>query len=132
MRTTATVSITACALGALGAALVMSNAPAARAASELGEAQFKKSCAMCHSLEPGRNKLGPSLSGVLDRKAGTVAGFNYSSANKNSGLVWTRETLDTYLTDPQKMVPGTLMVFPGIKNAGDRQALVEFLAAQHD
>ena len=87
---------------------------------------------MCHSLEPGRNKLGPSLFGVLDRRAGTVAGFNYSSANKNSGLVWTRETLDAYLADPQTMVPGTLMVFPGIKNGGDWQALVEFLASQHD
>ena len=67
-----------------------------------------------------------------ERTAGTVAGFNYSSANKNSGLVWTRETLDAYLADPQTMVPGTLMVFPGIKNGGDRQALVEFLASQHD
>ncbi len=112
--------------------MIMSDVRPARAASDLGEAQFKKSCAMCHSLEPGRNKLGPSLSGVLDRKAGTVPGFNYSSANKSSGLVWTRETLDTYLTDPQRMVPGTLMVFPGIKNAGDRQALVEFLAGQHE
>ena len=46
--------------------------------------------------------------------------------------MWTRETLDAYLADPQKMVPGTLMVFPGIKNGGDRQALVEFLASQHD
>ncbi|WP_284419533.1 MULTISPECIES: c-type cytochrome [unclassified Bradyrhizobium] len=101
-------------------------------ASDLGEAQFKKFCAMCHSLEPGRNKLGPSLFGVLDRKAGTVAGFNYSSANRASGLVWTRETLDAYLADPQKMVPGTLMAFPGVKNAGDREALVEFLAGQHE
>ncbi|MGJ4995507.1 c-type cytochrome [Bradyrhizobium sp. HKCCYLR20261] len=101
-------------------------------ASDLGEAQFKKSCAMCHSLEPGRNKLGPSLFGVLGRRAGTVAGFSYSSANKSSGLVWTRETLDVYLADPQTMVPGTLMAFPGVKNAADREALVEFLASQHE
>ena len=119
-------------MGAVAAMLVILDAAPARSASDLGEAQFRKNCAMCHSLEPGRNRLGPSLFGVLDRRAGTVAGFNYSSANKNSGLVWTRETLDAYLADPQTMVPGTLMVFPGIKNGGDRQALVEFLASQHD
>ncbi|WP_456771092.1 c-type cytochrome [Bradyrhizobium sp. USDA 4369] len=112
--------------------LIILDAAPARSGADLGEAQFKKNCAMCHSLEPGRNRLGPSLFGVLDRRAGTVAGFNYSSANKSSGLVWTRETLDVYLADPQKMVPGTLMVFPGVKNAGDRQALVDFLASQHD
>ncbi|MDQ2802491.1 MAG: cytochrome c family protein [Pseudomonadota bacterium] len=93
-----------------------------------GEAVFKRNCAICHSLDPGKNRVGPSLAGVVGRHAGTVDDFSYSSANKTSGIVWTKAKLDEYLTDPQKMVPGTLMVFPGLKNPNDRRAIIDFLA----
>ena len=97
-----------------------------------GEAVFKRNCSICHSLDPGKNKVGPSLAGVVGRRAGAVPDFNYSSANTASGIVWTKEKLDEYLTDPQKMVPSTLMLFPGLKNPDDRQAVIAYLAENPD
>jgi cytochrome c2 len=101
------------------------------AAEEAGETLFKKNCAICHTLEAGRNKIGPSLVGVVGRKAGSVPGFAYSAANKNSGDIWDAQTLDIYLTDPRRFMPGTKMVFAGLKNPEDRKALIEYLKEQH-
>ena len=84
-------------------------------AEEAGEIVFKKNCAVCHTLEAGKNKIGPTLAGVVDRKAGSVPGFAYSTANRNSGDTWDEQTLDIYLTDPKKFIPGTKMVFAGVK-----------------
>jgi len=95
-----------------------------------GEAVFKRNCAICHSTEPGHNKVGPSLGGVVGRPAGSVADFSYSTANRTSGIVWTREELDAYLANPQAVVPGTLMAFPGLKAEPDRKALIDYLADQ--
>jgi cytochrome c len=100
-------------------------------AEEAGEIVFKKNCAVCHTLEAGKNKIGPTLAGVVDRKAGSVPGFAYSTANKNSGDTWDEQTLDIYLTDPKKFMPGTKMVFAGVKNPTDRKALVEYLKEHH-
>jgi len=100
-------------------------------AEEPGETLFKKNCAICHTLEAGKNKIGPSLAGVVGRKAGSVPGFAYSAANKNSGDIWDAQTLDTYLADPRKFMPGTKMVFAGLKNPDDREALIEYLKEQH-
>lgn len=100
-------------------------------ADEPGETVFKKNCAVCHTLEMGKNKIGPSLADVVDRKAGSVPGFAYSAANKNSGDTWDEQTLDTYLTDPKKFMPGTKMVFAGLKNPEDRKALIEYLKEHH-
>lgn len=100
-------------------------------AEEPGETLFKKNCAICHTLEAGKNKIGPSLAGVVGRKAGSVPGFAYSAANKNSGDIWDAQTLDTYLADPRKFMPGTKMVFAGLKNPEDRKALIEYLKGQH-
>jgi len=100
-------------------------------AEDLGETVFKKNCAVCHTLEAGKNKIGPSLAGVVGRKAGSVPGFSYSAANKDSGDTWDEQTLDTYLTDPRKFMPGTKMVFAGLKNTEDRKALIEYLAEHH-
>lgn len=97
--------------------------------AESGQAEFRRYCAICHSSEPGHNKVGPSLAGVVGRRAGSVPDFTYSSANKTSGIVWTKEKLDIYLANPQGMVPGTAMMFPGIKNAEDRHALIDYLAS---
>lgn len=84
-------------------------------------------CAVCHSVEAGKNGVGPSLAGVFGRKAGTVAGYAYSDANKNSGLTWDEATLDEYLTAPAKKVPGTKMTFAGYPDAAKRKEVIEYL-----
>jgi len=91
-----------------------------------GEVVFKK-CAICHSAKAGEKKIGPSLFGVVGRKAGTVEGFKYSPANLASGLTWDEPTLDVYLTDPKAKVPGTLMSFPGLKDATERANAIAYL-----
>ncbi|HET7594940.1 MAG TPA: cytochrome c family protein [Stellaceae bacterium] len=92
-----------------------------------GKEVFKK-CALCHTTEAGKNKIGPSLAGVMDRDAGTAPNFSYSEAMKNFKHKWTPEELDTYLTDPRKVVPGTKMIFPGLKEEKDRQNVIAYLA----
>jgi len=92
-----------------------------------GEETFKKNCFVCHSLED-KVKVGPSLHGVVGRKAGTYPGFAYSDANKNSGLTWDEATLEVYLTDPKAKVPGTKMIFMGLKNADDRANVIAYLS----
>lgn len=77
-----------------------------------GEADFI-TCKTCHAIEAGVNKIGPSLHGVVGRKAGIIPGYTYSAANKNSGLTWTEEKLFQYLEGPQRIVPGTKMSFAG-------------------
>jgi nitrite reductase (NO-forming) len=104
-------------------------APAdARAANAAGQQVFKK-CQACHSLEPGKNLLGPSLSAIVGRKAGSEPSYSYSPAMKQAGLVWDRATLDAYLADPEKVVPGNKMPFPGLKTDQDRADLIAFLSA---
>lgn len=99
-------------------------------ADEPGEAVFKKNCSVCHSTEAGKNKIGPSLAGVVGRKAGSAPNYNYSDANKNSGVTWDEATLEKYLVDPRKFIPGTKMVFVGLKNPDDRKAVISFLEKQ--
>jgi cytochrome c len=84
-------------------------------------------CAACHSVEPGKNGVGPSLAGVFGSKAGSVAGYNYTPANKNSGLTWDEATLETYLTAPMKTIPGTKMSFGGMGDAAQRKAVIDYL-----
>jgi cytochrome c len=104
-------------------------APHARA-QDAGETVFKRYCSVCHTVEAGKNKIGPSLAGILGRTAGSVPGYTYTDANKNSGVTWDEKNLDTYLTDPKKFVPGTKMLFAGIKNDDDRKALIAYLKQQ--
>ncbi|MEE4318120.1 MAG: cytochrome c family protein [Erythrobacter sp.] len=87
-------------------------------------------CRSCHVLEEGVNRVGPSLYNIVGRKSGSVAGFNYSEANKNSGVTWTTDVLFEYLKDPKGFMPGTKMAFPGIKNDQDRANLVAYLDSQ--
>jgi cytochrome c2 len=84
-------------------------------------------CHACHSVESGKNGVGPSLAGVFGRKAGSAPGYAYSDANKNSGLTWDEATLDEYLTAPMKKVPGTKMVFAGLTDAAKRKDVIEYL-----
>ena len=111
------------------AALVFTSA-AARADGDptAGKQVFKK-CHACHNVgEDAHNAVGPVLNGVVGRKAGTYPGYNYSDANKNSGITWTVANLKEYLTNPQKMVPGTKMAFPGLPEEKDRDNVIAYLA----
>lgn len=91
-------------------------------------AQIFKKCAVCHSPDAGVNKVGPSLHGIVGRHAGSIDTFNYSPAMKAFGKDWTPELLDTYLTDPRGTVAGTKMIFPGLKEAKDRQDVIAYLS----
>lgn len=113
---------------AAGALMIAGTAQAQDA--KHGAQVFATYCAMCHSTQAGRNVMGPSLHGVVGRKAGTVSGFNYSQAMQASGVVWTPEHLDAYLADPKAFVPKNRMSFPGLHAAGDRADLIAFLATQ--
>jgi cytochrome c len=97
-----------------------------------GELSFKK-CAACHSIGEGaKNKVGPQLNGLDGRHSGTAADFNYSDANKSSGIVWSDATFKEYINDPRGKIPGTKMIFPGIKNeqeAGDLWAYLKQFGA---
>ena len=93
---------------------------------EAGKTKFKI-CAICHATEAGKMKVGPSLFAVVGRKSGSLAGYNYSDAMKNFNHTWTPETLDTYLADPRATVPGTKMIFPGIKDKTERANLIAYL-----
>ena len=93
-----------------------------------GKLVFRK-CQACHSLEPGKNGLGPSSAGLVGKKASSVPNYNYSPAMKGSNLTWDVTTLDAYLSDPQKLVPGNKMPFPGLKTENERNAVIAFLAS---
>jgi cytochrome c len=113
----------------LGAALLLLQTHTVLAAEgdpAKGKQIFAK-CQVCHSIEAGVNKLGPSLHGVFGRKAGTLAGYNYTDAMKNSGFTWDEAGLDKYLTNPRKVVPGTRMVFVGLPKEQDRLDVIAYL-----
>jgi len=97
-----------------------------------GEQSFKK-CRACHTIGEGaKNLVGPELNGLDGRKAGSVAGYTYSDANKNSGLTWNEATFKDYIKDPRAKIPKTKMIFPGIKNekeAGDLWAYLKSFGA---
>jgi len=94
-----------------------------------GAQVFKSQCSICHSTQPGRNVIGPSLFGVVGRHSGIIPNFRYSSANQASGLVWTPPTLDRYLAAPRRVVPGTLMSYPGLKDDRERADLIAYLTS---
>jgi nitrite reductase (NO-forming) len=93
-----------------------------------GRLVFRK-CQACHSLDPGKDILGPSLARIIGRKSGSEPNYSYSPAMKAANLVWDGKTLDSYLADPQRIVPGNKMPFPGLKTDQDRADVIAFLAA---
>ncbi len=110
--------------------IFLSSAAHAQQPRDEGERAFQK-CYSCHSVDRKETDLsGPNLAGVVGRRAASHANFEYSPAMKKSGadgLVWTEETLDRYLADPLEMIPETTMSFPGVRNAAERRAIIEYL-----
>ena len=94
--------------------------------AENGKEVFKK-CVTCHSLQEGKNKIGPTLYNLLGRKAGSVEGYKYSKAMKNSDVVWDEESLDKFLTKPRKFIKKTKMSFRGIKKKSLRDDIISYL-----
>ena len=103
-------------------------APPAGGDAAAGRLVFRK-CQACHSMEPGKTLLGPSLAGIVGRKAGADASYNYSPPMKQANVVWDAKSLDAYLADPQKVVPGNKMPFPGLKTEQDRADVIAFFAS---
>jgi cytochrome c len=119
-------------LGALAIITSMATASAALAQDvAAGKTSFNK-CMACHAVGAGaKNKVGPELNGIDGRKSGTAEGYSYSDANKNSGITWNKEQFLEYIKDPKAKIPGTKMIFPGIKNEKEANDLWAFLA-QYD
>jgi len=113
---------------AFGIGMIVAGSAYAAGDAEAGKEVFAKKCAACHSIEAGKNKMGPTLAGVVGRKAGAVDGYNYSEALKASGKEWTAEVLEAWVKDPKGTVPGTKMIFPGLPADADRDNLVAYLA----
>jgi cytochrome c len=94
---------------------------------DAGAVVFKK-CMACHQIGPNaQNGIAPVLNGIVDRPAGQYPGYSYSSANKNSGLVWDERTLAAYLRAPAKVVPGTKMIFSGLTKAREISDVIAYL-----
>lgn len=110
------------------AASATPSAAATTAAADAGSkpAAFGQ-CAACHSVVPGQHGVGPSLAGVYGTKSGDIPGYTFSDAMKSANLTWDDKTLDEYLTNPMKMVPGTKMTFAGLSDPVRRKAVIDYL-----
>ena len=112
----------------IAAGVVALGSSAALAAGDPAQgAKVFNKCKVCHSADQPKNKIGPHLVGIIGRKAGSVEGFSYSQAMKQSGIVWDEATLDKYLADPKAVVPHTKMAFAGLSSEQDRQNVIAYL-----
>jgi cytochrome c len=116
----------------LGALIVIASSAIASSAlaqdAAAGKSSFNK-CLACHAVGEGaKNKVGPELNGIDGRKSGTAAGYSYSDANKNSGITWSKDTFLEYIKDPKAKIPGTKMIFAGIKNEREANDLWAYLS----
>ncbi|ESO87954.1 hypothetical protein LOTGIDRAFT_219589 [Lottia gigantea] len=95
---------------------------------EKGKKLFVQRCKQCHNVDKGgKNATGPALHGLWGRKTGQAPGFGYTTANVNKGITWNKDTLFEYLENPKKYIPGTKMVFAGLKKPKDRADLIAYL-----
>ncbi|NQV84000.1 MAG: cytochrome c family protein [Rhodospirillales bacterium] len=112
---------------ALASALTLtSGAAMASGDATKGKKVFNK-CKACHSTEAGKKKIGPSMFGVVGRKAGTAEGFRFSDAMKDSGLTWNEDTLEKFLKKPKKLVKGTKMSFAGLKKESQIEDVIAYM-----
>jgi cytochrome c len=127
------VWVGAVAAATIGTTLALGGGAAQAQDVENGQSLYRQ-CRACHQVGPNaKNLVGPQLNGIIGRKAGTVAGFNYSEANKKAGadgLVWTEEKMMEYLANPLKFMPGTKMAYAGLKDEGDRKDVIAYLKTQ--
>ena len=114
---------------AFSALAAIATAPLAVAQDAAGERLFRTRCASCHSLEAGQNRIGPSLSGVIGRRAGSVEGARYSQALRDLAITWDAAQLESFLANPRGMVKGTTMTI-AVPNANDRAAITAYLQSQ--
>src|SRR5712664_4836160 len=116
-------------LGALALIAAIGESAIAAGDAKRG-AQLFQQCMACHSVQPGEHLTGPSLARVAGHEAGTAQGFQrYSDALKDSGVTWDDATLDKWLANPEKLIPGNGMTFPGVRDAQARQDLIAYLKA---
>lgn len=96
-----------------------------------GRAIFVSICHTCHSAQPGLNRIGPSLYGVVGRKAASLPDYPYSEVMRNSGFVWTPQQIFTYIANPQQVLPGVKMHYAGLTRASDRRDVIAYLETLH-
>jgi cytochrome c len=96
-----------------------------------GADAFSETCAVCHSATKGKNKYGPSLFGLIGRRAGSVPDYAYSESMKQSGFLWTPNKLDAYIDHPKQVVPGNKMPFNGLADDKDRADIIAYLSTLH-
>ena len=119
----ATVFSTLVFLGSLAPAIA-----AEEQGSDDGQVAYNNACRTCHSFKPDDNRLGPTLHGIVGRKAGSVEGFAFSPSMKSSGITWDEANLDKFIANPNQVVSGNKMQpFGGIADAGERKKIVEYL-----
>jgi cytochrome c len=111
---------------AAGLAVLASSAALAQGDAEQGAKVFNK-CKACHVVDEEKNRIGPHLVGIAGRPAASVEGYNYSSAMKESGIVWDDASLDQYLASPKDLVPGTKMAFAGLRKEEEREDIIAYL-----
>ena len=97
----------------------------------VGQQIFKTQCSICHAVIKGKNGIGPTLFGVVGRRAGSLPDFDYTADHKKLGVTWNTTTLNKYLTNPRAMVPDTTMIYPGLKDNAKRADVVAYLATLH-
>jgi cytochrome c len=112
----------------LSAALVLASAGAALAQDAAAGEKVFAQCRACHQVGPtAKNAVGPLLNGLFGRKSGTIEGYSYSPANKNSGITWDEATFKDYIKDPKAKIPGTKMIYAGLKNEQQINDLIAYL-----